>query len=114
MSPAAKNNTKVILTITGSVIAVFVTVISSTAAITTKFNQNDLDHTVIKQELRNESIRNADAQSNLSESYYKTIKTMDEMRIVLDAVKSNQIQVMTNQERIKTDIQKISDKIGTP
>jgi len=94
--------------------ATFIVVITSTAKITTEFNQNNLDHTVIKQELRNEQIRASEAQSNLSDSYYKTLKTMDEMRMSLDSIRTNQTKVMTNQERIKQDIQKISDKIGIP
>ena len=114
MTAATKSNTKWILTTIGSMTATFIVVITSTAKITTEFNQNNLDHTVIKQELRNEQIRASEAQSNLSDSYYKTLKTMDEMRMSLDSVRTNQVKVMTNQERIKQDIQKISDKIGTP
>ena len=54
MSPQAKMNTKWILTVVGSVIAILVTVISATATITTKFNVNDADHIVIKQTLGGE------------------------------------------------------------
>ena len=113
MSPAAKASSKWVLTSVGSTIGTLLIVITATVRITTEFNKNNLDHTVIKQELRNEQVRSADAQANLSESYYNTIKIMDDMRIVLDSVKTNQTQVMTNQNRIQQDIQKISDKMGS-
>ena len=112
MSPAAKANSKWVLTSVGSTIGTLLIVITATVKITTEFNKNNLDHTVIKQELRNEQVRSANAQTNLSESYYKTIETMDEMRIVLDSVKTNQVQVMTNQNRIQQDIQKLDEKLG--
>ena len=114
MTAATKSNTKWILTTIGSMTATFIVVITATVKVTMEFDRNNLDHTVIKQELRNEQIRSEEAQSNLSDSYYKTLKTMDEMRMSLDSVRTNQTKVMTNQERIKQDIQKISDKIGTP
>jgi len=47
MSPATKQNSKWILTITSVVIGILVTVITSTAAITSRFNQNDADHAAI-------------------------------------------------------------------
>ena len=104
MSPQAKMNTKWILTVVSSVIAILVTVISSTATIITKFNVNDRDHVVIKQTL-GEEIRRSTGIDHQREG------SIDEINTKLDAVASKQVQVMTKQDRIIKDISDLSDKM---
>lgn len=104
MSSQTKINTKWILTVVGSVIAILVTVISATATITTKFNDNDLDHTVIKSTLKSEISRSTGVDSLRAVS-------MEKMNRKLDDVASKQVQVMTKQDRILDDIKEISDKM---
>ena len=104
MSPQAKINTKWILTVVGSVIAILVTVISATATITTKFNVNDRDHVVIKQTL-GEEIRRSTGIDHQREG------SIDEINTKLDAVASKQVQVMTKQDRIIQDIAGIAEKL---
>ena len=104
MSPQAKMNTKWILTVVGSVIAILVTVISATATITTKFNVNDRDHVVIKQTL-GEEIRRSTGIDHQREG------SIDEINTKLDAVASKQVQVMTKQDRIIQDIAGIAERL---
>ena len=82
MSPQAKYNTKWLLGVTGAVLAILVTVITSTASITTKFNKNDADHLV------------------LTTVQAHAVTTVEQMSKKVDTVSDNQIQVMTNQEMI--------------
>ena len=100
MSPQAKMNTKWILTVIGSVIAILVTVITATATITTKFNVNDADHLVIKSTLSVERERATHA-----------IESIDRLEEKVDDIGGKQIQVMTNQGVILDSIEKIEDKM---
>ena len=104
MSPQAKMNTKWIVTVAGCVIAILVTVITSTATITTKFNANDSDHVVIKQTLGEEIKRSTNIDHQREGS-------IDEINTKLDAVASKQVQVMTKQDRIIQDIAGIAERL---
>ena len=104
MSPQAKMNTKWILTVVGSVIAILVTVISSTATITTKFNVNDRDHVVIKQTLGGEIKRSTTIDHQREVNIEKINKKLDD-------VATKQVQVMTKQDRIIDDIAGIAEQL---
>ena len=104
MSPQAKMNTKWILTVVGSVIAILITVISATATITTKFNVNDRDHIVIKQTLGGEIKRSTTTDLQREGS-------IEKISLKLDDVSRKQVQVMTKQDRIIEDIADIADKL---
>ena len=101
MTQKNKANLKWILTVIGSVV---VTVIASTVKLTTKFNANDADHIIIKSDLKDEVERSTSVDIARGITLNKMGEKMDEMS-------SKQIQVMTNQGRIISDIEDLSEKI---
>ena len=104
MSPAAKYNTKWLLTVIGTTVAVLVTVITSTASITTRFNQNDADHLAITSSLQVEVKANAD----------ETARSKADDKAMSDAINKidkTQTEIRKDVEYIRQSIDEIHDTI---
>ena len=99
MSPAAKHDAKWVIGIAGATLSILVVVITATAGITTRFNQNDLEHTVIRSDVRSEVNRSVNIDNSRSIE-------LEKINDKLDDLNGKQIQVMTNQCTILKAIEK--------
>ena len=111
MSPQAKIDTSKFIVILSVTVGIFVTVIGTTVKVTSRFNavdsqlvENDKDHVFLKTAVKEAS---KEAISSNQELLLVVKEASKEQR----AIKENQVKVMINQERIKEDIQELSDKI---
>ena len=100
MSPQTKMTARWIVTTVGCVVGILATVIGSTVSITTKFNKNDLDHTVITSTINAEVKRSTDIDDSRS-------REVEKINDKLDKIENKQVEVVTNQKIIIKAIEEI-------
>ena len=100
-----KNNSKYttgwIITLTSVVVGIMLTVVTATASITTRFNQNDADHTAITVDLKNQK-KMISGEVNRSKSTDADItKSIKMIEINQEVMKNTLLQQQATLEKIE-------------
>ena len=108
MSPTAKTNTKIIITMVGCVIGTLATVITATAKITTEFVQVNSKFDSVDTEFRQNNKDHLAIIESLTREIKRGALADEKLNIKVDDMSGKQIQVMTTQQAILKAVERIN------